>query len=410
MMIYPHKPWTFLVYIAGDNNLDPSARFDLQEMKWGARGENVHVVAQFDSREDLTYRYRFANRTQEQLGDPLPDVNSGDPATLTDFVEWGRTHFPSERTALVVWSHGTGLRNLPADFDYSSLRSTEIEQTKEELRRTLFRSSLAGLAQRRRRLRGIAIDATARDFLDTRELAQALTDARGEKPILDLLGFDACLMNVLEIAYQLRHEARCIVGSQEQMPGSGWRYDDILTLLEEDPTLDGPSLARWIVDIFLLSVGGLRRQEAKFTQSALDLSAISETCDLIGQVVTGLVDGGALGHGKVAQALAVINREVKRFHDRDLVDLGDWCALLNRNTKGPAGRPFRAALDALQTHLQPGGGLVLASKAHAGEDLAQVHGVSVYWPRQEYDPLYDELDFVHTGWNRLIQKTLGRGL
>jgi hypothetical protein len=91
-----------------------------------------------------------------------------------------------------------------------------------------------------------------------------------------------------------------------------------------------------------------RRQEATYTQSALDLSAVAETCDLIGNVVTGLIDGGALEHSKV-------------------------------------------------TH---------ASEAHAGEDVAQIHGVSIYWPRQAYDPVYEEMDFVRSRWNQLIKRAV----
>ena len=407
--IYPTKPWTFLVYIAGDNDLDPSARFDLQEMRWGASGEHVHAVAQFDSRDDAAYRYRFVDGQQEQVGDPLPEINSGDAATLTDFVRWGRRHFPGERTALVIWSHGTGLRELPEDFDYASLRSGEAEQTKVELRRTLFHSTLHTLARQRGQLRGIAVDATARDFLDTRELARALAAAQADGPPVDLLGFDACLMNVLEIAYQLRNQARFMAGSQEQMPGQGWPYADLLTLLEEEPGMDGASLACWIVDLYTHATGGdLRGRESPYTHSAMDLSRVTETHALIQALAKALLNPEVLEHSLVQHAFHVIGQEAKRFHERDLVDLGDWCALLGLHTPGAASHSFGERLAALQRHLAVGEGVVLASRAHGGDDAEAVHGVSIYWPREEYDPLYDRLDFADTQWGTLAQHVINQ--
>ena len=42
------KSWTFMVYMAGDNNLDPEGVQDLQEMKKVGSTAEVNVIAQFD--------------------------------------------------------------------------------------------------------------------------------------------------------------------------------------------------------------------------------------------------------------------------------------------------------------------------------------------------------------------------
>lgn len=402
--IFPEKRWTFLVYIAGDNNLDPAARLDLEEMKWFPSDEDLHVVVQFDSRAAHTYRYRFAFGRRQQLGDPLPDVNSGDPATLADFVAWGRQHFPAERTALVIWGHGTGLRDLPPDFDYSALRSGDLEAVRRELRHTLFAPTLDELARRRRRLRGIAIDATARDYLDTQKLAQALATGLAGEP-LALLGFDACLMNVAEIAYQLRGLACYVVGSQEKMPGNGWPYSQILSELALAPEMDGRRLAETIVAQYADSTA-MRGQESPFTQSALDLGRIEKTFALVQALADRLLLPDVQRNSVVVQAFHRIHQEVKRFQDRDLADLAHWCTLLRRNSKGSAGTPFRKELKALQAHLAAADDLIVATQAHGGDDAATIHGVSIYWPQSEYESLYDELDFAASGWGRLAKFAL----
>ena len=56
--------WTVMVYLAGDNNLSPECLFALTEMKEADPGEEIHVVAQFDPRDEHlpTQRYKI-NRT-----------------------------------------------------------------------------------------------------------------------------------------------------------------------------------------------------------------------------------------------------------------------------------------------------------------------------------------------------------
>src|SRR5947208_2910878 len=43
------KSWTFMVYMAGDNSLDPNGIQDLKEMKRVGTNADINVVAQFDS-------------------------------------------------------------------------------------------------------------------------------------------------------------------------------------------------------------------------------------------------------------------------------------------------------------------------------------------------------------------------
>ena len=60
------------------------------------------------------------------------------------------------------------------------------------------------------------------DFLDNAELKRALAEAQalaGKR--IDLLGMDACLMSMFEVAYQVKDQASYLVGSQEVEPMAG---------------------------------------------------------------------------------------------------------------------------------------------------------------------------------------------
>lgn len=407
LAIYPKKKWTVLVYMAGDNDLESFAHMNLLEMQGLPSDQHLHVVAQFDGRSQFTYRFRLFPGGNEPVGEPLGETNTGDPVILTDFITWGQKYFPAEHTALVIWNHGTGLRNLPADFDYSRLRSAETSLIKETLKHTLFQTTLDRFDTRPHRMRGIAIDATARDYLDTLELQKALKDASLPKQRLDLIGFDACLMNDVEIAYQLRGLGDYMVGSQETEPGQGWPYRKILSALAARPEMEPRQLAQTIVAEYGKSAASrLRAAASNMTLSALDLAQINTTYDLIKNLVAKLNTDSVLNNSTVRAALLSTHSAVKRFRDRDLVDLVDWCEVLRRQTKGSAGEPFRAELIALQQHLSLNPVLVVANQTSGGDDTARIHGLSIYWPEHGYLPEYDKLDFSSTNWGSLARKFL----
>ena len=74
----------------------------------------------------------------------------------------------------------------------------------------------------------------------------AVTRRTGRK--IDVVGFDACLMSMAEIMYQVRQCADYSVGSQQTEPGDGWPYDTVLRALAARPTMTPAELAGTIVD------------------------------------------------------------------------------------------------------------------------------------------------------------------
>jgi hypothetical protein len=64
---------------------------------------------------------------------------------------------------------------------------------------------------------------------------------QGQK--VSLIGMDACLMSMVEVAYQLRANANYMVGSQEVEPLSGWPYTAILGSLTSDSGMTPEALA-----------------------------------------------------------------------------------------------------------------------------------------------------------------------
>ena len=391
------KPWTVMIFLAGDNDLEWNAHIDLIEMKRAGRSDEVNVVVELDSREEGTHRYDLHSGELKAAGDPLPETNAGDPAVLADFIRWARANYPAERELLVIWNHGTGWEDIAADFNWGNIRAAAGRAT---LRRSLFRSTITAAREAVKNQRAIALDASSRDYLDNRELQQALVAALQDRP-LDVLGMDACLMACVEVAYQLRDQAHYLVASQENQPGSGWPYDRILRALYAKPAMSGRELATTIVEAYA-EAGSAMRTATKYTQSALDLGQVAETHTLI-QVLSDHLAGYPEGHLLLRRAVDAASRRkrgAKRFQDQNLVDFYDWLWHFRRNYTGDD-EALTGTVERLLTHLRGGEdkGLIVASSAVVGDDTAQIHGLSIYLPRhRQYNALYEELDFAGSGW------------
>jgi hypothetical protein len=113
--------WTFMVYMAADNNLDPVAMEDLNEMEVAGSTADVNIIVLQDRYgNDNTQLYRVtkeATPSTEIVSTPLTgpfgtETNMGDPATLISFVEWTITNYPASHYSLIMWDHGSGWKTL----------------------------------------------------------------------------------------------------------------------------------------------------------------------------------------------------------------------------------------------------------------------------------------------------------
>jgi hypothetical protein len=102
---------------------------------------------------------------------------------------------------------------------------------------------------------------------------------------MDLIVFDSSLMQMAEVAYEIRNSGRYIVGSEESPPGEGYPYDAVIPRLQANPNMDAPELGRIFADEALAEYG----QNSDITQSVLDtsrLEAIPPAMDALGRALS----------------------------------------------------------------------------------------------------------------------------
>ena len=195
------KPWTFLVYMAAANNLNPFALYDLDEMIRAGSNDNINVIVYLTYQEEggskITKKLYVTTNGLEQIGDAMVR-DSGDVATLKEALEWACVDYPADHMAAVLWDHGSG----PLNRDGNHIVP-----------------------------RGVCYDDETGNYLTDRDCLQAFSWARdtfrrGSK--FDIIAFDACLMATVEMAYTLSSCANYMVASEETIPGDGFQYADLL--------------------------------------------------------------------------------------------------------------------------------------------------------------------------------------
>jgi hypothetical protein len=418
------KRWTMLVYMAGDNDLDPYAVGDVKELLKVGTGPDITVVVQIDrSRRAHTRRHVIPEKSGTsyeaalEAAEVLPEINTGDPKVLADFVSWGRTHFPSDRLALVIWNHGWGWtpydledagRAAPTGPALPDARIVSLEVPARGTFRSLlpFRHSLFRHPQPVREalhiIHYVGSDTNTglprTDALDAHELARALTSGLGDHGPLDLLGFDACLMAGLEIAYELRDHARVLVGSEEDEPGEGWPYQAVLKALRDSPEMGpeklGPAIAKAFVG-WAAAIEAREERDSAYTQSAIRMSALEDLASAtarLGEVLAGTV-------AKETLALTAIVQSVQRMPgDHQYADLGHFAKLVARHLKS---KKAQAAAAKLIDSLQRG----VLYRGHFGAAVDRVTGLTVYIPTdrfhlRKYRRSYSSLSFAqnHPEW------------
>jgi len=249
--------WTFMVYLDADNNLEPFAIMNLDWLETVGSDTDVNFVVLMDTfsgEADLLY---VNEGSSESVGGDYgypKEVNMADPLVLEEFIEICCDRYAADKYALILWDHGGGWRGLC--WDDTTYEETGVDDciTMVELR-----------------------DALAGAYADTGE-------------VLDVVGFDLCLMAMPEVAYQVRAYADYVVFSEETVPGAGFPYDTIASDLVAVPEMDGQGLCELIVEDYAAYYTGMGGYMT-WTISAFDMAYMEDVKDSVNQLGLELLEG-----------------------------------------------------------------------------------------------------------------------
>ena len=338
------KAWTYMVYMAADNNLSEAAIDDINEMeKIGSSGQvNVVVQADFSSLySDLT-----SSNTQRGLivKDNRPNqmtslksmgrnVNMADPDALVEFVQWAKKNYPAQNYAVVLWSHGDG---------WKTLRSTGGIQ------------------------KGALQDETANGYMSFADISKAL----GQVGDLALINFDACLMGMYEIAYQLRNQAQMLVASPEVEPGTGDPYDLILSDLIAKPQMNASQLAQTITTRYSQSYANSRDTTTKASYDLAQMQQVHNELLKLAQLLSADFEQERINIQQAQQAALA-------FDQPGHLDLGTFLAALSSRTEQAA---VKQQISRVQAVIRSSTTLGLNTTAQADPRYQNANGMGIYLP------------------------------
>ena len=267
------KAWTLMFYIAANNNVDKFLLQERESLRLAARNLNVNVVALWDDNMDLFgSKYMvFAPWGVQEIS--KPELNTGDPQTLRDFVTWAMQEYPANHYALIISNHGQGFSGTSIDgFSHG-------------------------------------------DWLTVKETYQALL---GIYPRLDIIYMHACLMATLDSAYQLADQADYYIASESKV----WapiRYDYFITGMPEHRTEVSAIRSDTSPTELALSMAESYAYQWKFTPQGRTPSTISviKLSEITDVAVAASDLAGLLKNrmGTVKTALNSIWEDVQRFDE-----------------------------------------------------------------------------------------------
>ncbi|MFN8410934.1 MAG: clostripain-related cysteine peptidase [Anaerolineales bacterium] len=346
--------WTVIVYSdADDDILEEDLLTDINEMELVGSNPQMNIVVQVDRAQgaytgdgDWTDTRRLyvtqdndMNHIASQVVENIGEADMGNPQTLVDFVTWSIQNYPAKKYALIMSDHGGGWTGGFSDLNSdSSLTFTQIADS----------------------------------------VSQIQSNMGGQK--FEVIGFDACLMGMLEVYGSLYPYTNYMVASEEVIPSTGWSYAAWLGRLAQDPSVDGRSVSEAIVSTYIVEDAALTSRasaseiseiESQTTLSAIDSSQMPNVISATNQFISTLAN---IDQSWVAQGREYTKSYYSIFGEdvpSPFIDLINFANVM-ATTNDPA---IQQASDQLTSAMSSA---VIAEKHGYGMDGS--NGMSFYFP------------------------------
>jgi hypothetical protein len=376
------KEWTIMIYMAGDNNLAVDMSYAIEQIKSvagkDAKSPNLFVYydgnspviptlyCDFSNPDDPVYQpsYQITNKLYP-TSDLKRNEDAADYYAIVNFVDWcvnrvevrdgdevgyGRR---ANRYALVISGHSAGFLDKGLFKDETAEKSMSMRYLYELFcRLTDKKEWLVDNAEKMNR----EFRSSREPVLSPEEYAQETAVLLGQR--LSILGFDSCVMGMLEVAYQFSPFADTLIASEGIVPEAGWTYGKILGCLAQNNKLETKKVAEKFVTGFIESqdaykIGGVSVDMAAwdFTPETKDdghiwYPGIDNLAEAIGYLATVLHEcfrKKDLIYRQMERIVLQVHWKCQSYMFDQNIDLGDFCELLMKECKSLV-KDFKEAL------------------------------------------------------------------
>lgn len=269
----------------------------------------------------------------------LPEANLGDPQVFADFVKWAMVNYPAEHYFVSIDDHGDGIQGI--GWDHTGADGAKID-----------------------------------DQITPTELRAALKDItnQGQRKI-DIFDYEACLMGMVENAYDLK-EYVSYVAFFQPISWTSLNYPEYLRDMQQ--TDDALTVGKRIIQTYPVS-------QQPYSFALIDLSAMSDVRQKLDAFADALRNVGE--NDKLAQVrdtVQAFNGEPDKGNAAsdgtylDIVDLADKVAAQGIATAEAAALRTAVTAAVMQTKAVKSG-----TVNDAVWDYSNFHGLSVYYPKTQ---------------------------
>ena len=356
------KKWTVMMYVNTKNDLESNGLADVNEMEMIGSSNEVNIVAEVGRIEGhstaegdwkTTRRYLLQKDDNPSLITSralmeFEKTDMGDWKRLVDFAKWSMEKFPAERYMLMVWNHGSGWR------------SKKIKKNK-----------------------GISYDYETSNHISTRQMKLALAEI-GK---VDIFAMDACRMQTMEVAYEIRDYADYIVASEENEPMDGYTYDTFLGPLIAKPAMTPEELAKTMVDSY---VDHYVQKGPGANLSSIKASSLSTLKTMLDEWVNTVINAND------REPVRIVKFTAQSFYYTSSKDLYHFLKLVAEKSQNPDVINKSNEIVKFMTDE-----VISYSRTH-GKGYRNVSGLAIYFPNY-LAPEYDDLQWAKdSAWDEFI--------
>lgn len=375
------KDWTCLFYFSR-SELTPAHADILIGLDNSGSDDEVNLLAHF-SLYDPDLKERFPGKAEQYFienskknvqdencsapGEELGEVDTGDPKTLENFLLWGIKNYPARHFMAVLSGHGEGFL-------------------------------------------GSMDDDVTENYISNQELAKVLENIYKDTGVkIDIIAFNACLMNQTEVAYELKDKVKIMIGSEEKEKGDGAPLRLIVNELKNETSGSKIVSPQELAKLYVKKC-----KEANYssiytpTQSALDLSKIEALKESVNNLAEILIDKDIPKN--IMQN--IIKKTQHYDHEKPFCDFRDLYDFAERLIEEPA-ITDREIKNAAQAVIETVNNTIIAEQ-HASDKVSGSHGISVYLPCDFPDnsdnfpdgsQIYQKTNFAkETLWDEFLRK------
>ena len=350
----PGASWTYAIYMDGDNNLETYwAGTSLPMLEAVPASSSLNIVAFVDLGSTSGMSVQKISGATVTTVLTAPEMNMGDPATLTWCINEAASLYPSTYLAVSMWDHGYA-------WNY------------------------------------VCRDDTSGDSLSMQELQAGIANAGKQ---VDVLAFDCCNMGNIEVAYQisLTNLVSYMVGSEETVPGNGFPYDLMLNNLVSNPAMTPRAFSIAMVDAWGVYYSG-QTWATTVNLAAIDIAQMKATIPVF---TTWSADMMSLLPGYRQAYGTALKGTYNMWGTHFFTDLYDYGVHLS-TVKGVTDAKLKSDTAALQNSV-----LSYCINVWDGDHMTECKGISLYWGTGNewagHAAAYNQLAFASvTGWGAFL--------